>query len=302
MTAAIIDGKEASARLKDAVAKAVADLKAKHNLVPGLATVLVGEDPASQVYVASKQKTAHALGMNSVQHNLPAETSEADVLKLLRELNADPAINGILVQLPVPKHIDSFKVITTTAVAKDVDGLHPESAGRLVAGGDALVACTPMGCVMLAKDVLGDLTGLHAVVVGRSNLVGKPVAHLLLNENCTVTIAHSRTRDLPAICRTADILVAAVGRQEMIRGDWIKPGATVIDVGINRVPTAEGKSKLYGDVNFAEASQVAGFITPVPGGVGLMTVACLMVNTLKACVTQNGITDIAVPLRLPPKA
>ena len=301
-TAKIIDGKEASARLKDAVAKAVADLKAKHGLVPGLATVLVGDDPASQVYVASKQKTAHALGMNSVQHNLPADTPEADVLALLRTLNADPAVNGILVQLPVPKHIDTFKVITTTAVSKDVDGLHPESAGRLVAGGEALVACTPMGCVMLAKDVLGDLTGLHAVVVGRSNLVGKPVAHLLLNENCTVTIAHSRTRELPAICRTADILVAAVGRKEMIRGDWIKPGATVIDVGINRVPTADGKSKLYGDVHFAEACEVAGAITPVPGGVGLMTVACLMVNTLKAACAQHRITDIAIPLKLPPRS
>jgi len=301
MTATLIDGKEASARLKDAVAAAVADLKTKHGIVPGLATVLVGEDPASQVYVASKQKTAHALGMDSVQLNLPADTSEADLLHLLRKLNADPTINGILVQLPVPKHIDSFKVIATTSPAKDVDGLHPESAGRLVAGGDALVACTPMGCVMLAKDVLGDLSGLHAVVVGRSNLVGKPVAHLLLNENCTVTIAHSRTRDLAAVCRTADILVAAVGRKEMIRGDWIKPGATVIDVGINRETGADGKNKLYGDVNFAEASQMAKFITPVPGGVGLMTVACLMVNTLKACVTQHGIKDVAVPMRLPPR-
>ena len=300
-TATIIDGKEASARLKDCVAKAVADLKAKHGLVPGLATVLVGEDPASQVYVASKQKTAHALGMNSIQHNLPAATSEADLLNLLRSLNPDPAINGILVQLPVPKHIDTIKVITTTAVAKDVDGLHPESAGRLMSGRAALVSCTPMGCLMLIKDVLAGLTGLHAVVVGRSNLVGQPVAHLLLNENCTVTIAHSRTRDLAAICRTADILVAAVGRKEMIRGDWIKPGATVIDVGINRVPAAGGKNKLYGDVNFAEASAVAGAITPVPGGVGLMTVACLMVNTLKACVTQNGITDVALPMRLPPR-
>ena len=301
MTATLIDGKEASARLKDAVAAAVADLKNKHKLVPGLATVLVGEDPASQVYVASKQKTAHALGMESVQLNLPADTSEADLLHLLRKLNADPSINGILVQLPVPKHIDSFKVISTTSPAKDVDGLHPESAGRLVAGGDALVACTPMGCVMLAKDMLGDLSGLHAVVVGRSNLVGKPVAHLLLNESCTVTIAHSRTKDLATVCRTADILVAAVGRKEMIRGDWIKPDATVIDVGINRETGPDGKNKLYGDVNFAEASQVAKFITPVPGGVGLMTVACLMVNTLKACVTQNGITDVAVPMRLPPR-
>jgi len=301
MTARIIDGKEASARLKDAVAAAVADLKAKHGLVPGLATVLVGEDPASQVYVASKQKTAHVLGMNSVQHTLPADVPEAEVLKLLQSLNADKSVNGILVQLPVPKHIDSFKIITTTAVSKDVDGLHPESAGRLVAGGEALVACTPMGCVMLAKDVLGDLSGKHAVVVGRSNLVGKPVAHLLLNENCTVTIAHSRTQDLPAVCRQADILVAAVGKKEMIRGDWIRPGATVIDVGINRVPLPDGKNKLYGDVNFPEASQVAGAITPVPGGVGLMTVACLMVNTLKACVQQNGITDVAVPTKLPKK-
>ncbi len=300
-SARIIDGKEASARLKTAVAAAVAELKTKHGLVPGLATVLVGEDPASQVYVASKQKTAHAMGMHSVQHNLPTATSETELLNLVRTLNADPAIHGILVQLPVPKHIDPFKVITTIAVAKDVDGLHPESAGRLVSGGESLVSCTPMGCLMLAKDVIADLTGLHAVVVGRSNLVGKPVAHLLLNENCTVTIAHSRTKDLPAICRTADILVAAVGRKEMIRGDWIKPGATVIDVGINRVAGADGKSKLYGDVNYAEALEVAGAITPVPGGVGLMTVACLMVNTLKAACAQRGITDVAAPMRLPPK-
>jgi methylenetetrahydrofolate dehydrogenase (NADP+)/methenyltetrahydrofolate cyclohydrolase len=300
--AKIIDGKEASARLKDAVAAAVADLKAKHNLVPGLATVLVGEDPASQVYVASKNKTAHALGMHSRQITLAADAPEAEVIALLHKLNADPDVHGILVQLPVPKHIDSFKIISTTSPAKDVDGLHPESAGRLVAGGDALVPCTPMGCVMLAKDVLGDLSGLNAVVVGRSNLVGKPVASLLLNENCTVTIAHSRTRDLAAVCRSADILVAAVGRKEMIRGDWIKPGATVIDVGINRVTMPDGKNKLYGDVAFGEASQVAAHITPVPGGVGLMTVACLMVNTLKAACAQNNITDVKVPLTLPPKA
>ena len=300
--ATLIDGKEASARLKLGVAAAVAELKAKHGLIPGLATVLVGEDPASKVYVANKQKTAHALGMHSAQHTLPTETSEADLLALIRRLNADPAVHGILVQLPVPKHIDSFKVITTTSVAKDVDGLHPESAGRLVAGGDALVACTPMGCLMLAKDVLGDLTGLHAVVVGRSNLVGKPVAHLLLNENCTVTIAHSRTKDLPAICRSADILVAAVGKAEMIRGAWIKPGATVIDVGINRLPTADGKGRLVGDVNTAEAMSVASAITPVPGGVGPMTIACLMVNTLKAACAQHGISSVAIPLSLPPKA
>ncbi len=301
MTAYVIDGKEASARLKDGVAKAVAQLKEKHGIEPGLATVLVGEDPASQVYVRNKQKTAVALGMKSFQHDLPATTSEEDLLALVRKLNAAPEVHGILVQLPVPKHIDAFKVITTTAVAKDVDGLHPESAGRLVAGGDALVSCTPMGCIMLAKDVLGDLTGKHAVVVGRSNLVGKPVAHLLLNENCTVTIAHSRTRDLAAICRSADILVAAVGRPEMIRGDWIKPGACVIDVGINRVPTPDGKGRLVGDVNYAEASQVAAAITPVPGGVGPMTIACLMVNTLKAACAQNGITDVEIPQKLPAK-
>ena len=301
MTARVIDGKEASARLKDGVAKAVAQLKDKHGIEPSLATVLVGEDPASQVYVRNKQKTAVALGMKSFQHDLPASTSEDDLLALVRKLNAAPEVHGILVQLPVPKHIDPFKVITTTAVAKDVDGLHPESAGRLVAGGDALVSCTPMGCIMLAKDVLGDLTGKNAVVVGRSNLVGKPVAHLLLNENCTVTIAHSRTKDLAAICRSADILVAAVGRPEMIRGDWIKPGACVIDVGINRVPTPDGKGKLVGDVNYAEASQVAAAITPVPGGVGPMTIACLMVNTLKAACAQAGITDVEIPDRLPPK-
>ena len=302
MTAYVIDGKEASARLKDGVAKAVAQLKEKHGIEPGLATVLVGEDPASQVYVRNKQKTAVALGMKSFQHDLPATTSEEDLLALVRKLNAAPEVHGILVQLPVPKHIDAFKVITTTAVAKDVDGLHPESAGRLVAGGDALVSCTPMGCLMLAKDVLGDLTGKNAVVVGRSNLVGKPVAHLLLNENCTVTIAHSRTKDLAAICRGADILVAAVGRVEMIRGDWIKPGATVIDVGINRVPTPDGKGRLVGDVNYAEALEVAGAITPVPGGVGPMTIICLMVNTLKAACAQHGITDVEIPKTLPAKA
>ena len=301
MTAAIIDGREASARLKVGVAKAVADLKAKHGLVPGLATVLVGEDPASQVYVASKQKMAHALGMHSVQYDLPASTSEADLLALVRRLNDDPAIHGILVQMPVPKQIDTFKVITTTAVAKDVDGLHPESAGRLMAGGEALVSCTPLGCLMLLKETVGELAGKNAVVVGRSVLVGKPVANLLLNENCTVTIAHSKTKDLAAVCRTADILVAAVGRREMIRGDWIKPGAVVIDVGITRVPNPGGKDKLVGDVAYDEAVKVAGAVTPVPGGVGPMTIVCLMLNTLKACCRQNNITDVVIPLKLPPK-
>jgi methylenetetrahydrofolate dehydrogenase (NADP+)/methenyltetrahydrofolate cyclohydrolase len=220
----------------------------------------------------------------------------------VRKLNADPAVHGILVQLPVPKQIDSYKVITTTSPAKDVDGLHPESSGRLVSGGDALVPCTPLGCLMLLKEAVGDMTGKHAVVVGRSNLVGKPIAHLLLNENCTVTIAHSRTKDLAAVCRGADILVAAVGKAEMVRGDWVKPGAVVIDVGINRVPGgADGKSKLVGDVAYEEAAKVAGAITPVPGGVGPMTIACLMANTLKAACAQHGITDVTVPKALPKK-
>ncbi len=301
MTASVIDGKEASARLKNGIAKAVADLKSKHGITPGLATVLVGDDPASHVYVASKQKTAVELGMASFQHDLKAETSQEELLALVRKLNADPKVNGILVQMPLPKHLDAIKVITAIDPAKDVDGLHPESAGRLVAGADSLVSCTPLGCLMLLKDVLGDLTGKNAVVIGRSILVGKPVALLLLNENCTVTIAHSRTKDLAGICRTADILVAAVGKLEMVRGDWIKPGATVIDVGINPIPSPDGKRRLRGDVNYAEASQVAGAITPVPGGVGPMTIACLMVNTLKAACAQRGITDVAVPTKLPPK-
>jgi len=295
----IIDGKEASARLKDGIAKAVADLKTRHGVTPGLATVLVGDDPASHVYVASKQKTALELGMASFQHDLKADTSQADLLALIRKLNADPAVNGILVQMPLPKHLDQVKVISAIDPAKDVDGLHPESVGRLVGGGDTLVSCTPLGCIMLLKDVLGDLAGKTAVVIGRSILVGKPVALLLLNENCTVTVAHSRTKDLAGVCRTADIIVAAVGKLEMVRGDWIKPGATVIDVGINPIPSADGKRRLRGDVNFAEASKVAGAITPVPGGVGPMTIACLMVNTLKAACAQRGIGDVAVPTSLP---
>ncbi len=300
-SARIIDGKEASGRLKTAIAATAADMKARHGVVPGLATVLVGEDPASQVYVRSKQKTAVALGLNSFQHDLPAATSEADLLALVGRLNADPAVNGILVQLPLPKHIDQFAIISAIAPAKDVDGLHPESAGRLLAGGDTLVACTPTGCLMLIADVMPEIAGKHAVVVGRSVLVGKPVSLLLLNENCTVTMAHSRTQDLPGLCRTADILVAAVGRPEMIKGDWIKPGAVVIDVGINRLPTPDGKGRLVGDVDYAAAAQIAGAITPVPGGVGPMTIACLMVNTLKATCRQRGLTDIVVPSRLPPR-
>ena len=297
----IIDGKEASARLKDGIAKAVADLKKRHGVTPGLATILVGDDPASHVYVASKQKTALDLGMASFQHDLKADTSQAELHALIKKLNADPTVHGILVQMPLPKHLDQIKVITAIDPAKDVDGLHPESVGRLVAGADTLTSCTPLGCIMLLKDVLGDLGGKNAVVIGRSILVGKPVALLLLNENCTVTVAHSRTKDLAAICRTADILVAAVGKLEMVRGDWIKPGAAVIDVGINPIPSADGKKRLRGDVNFAEASLVAGAITPVPGGVGPITIACLMVNTLKAACAQNGITDVAVPTSLPKK-
>lgn len=298
----IIDGKEASGRLKTAIAASVSALKAKYNVVPGLATVLVGEDPASQVYVRSKQKTATAAGMNSFQHDLPASTSQADLLALVRKLNADPSVNGILVQLPLPKHIDQFAIINAIAPAKDVDGLHPESAGRLLAGGDSLVSCTPMGCIMLITDVAPNIAGKHAVVLGRSILVGKPVSLLLLNENCTVTMAHSKTVDLPALCRSADILVAAVGKAEMVKGDWIKPGAIVIDVGINRLPTPDGKGKLTGDVDYAAASKVAGAITPVPGGVGPMTIACLMVNTLKAACRQHAITDVAIPLRLPSRS
>ncbi len=297
----IIDGKEASARLKDGIAKAVADLKQRHGITPGLATVLVGDDPASHVYVASKQKTAVELGMASFQHDLKAETSQDELLALIKTLNADPSVHGILVQMPLPKHLDQVKVITAIDPAKDVDGLHPESVGRLVAGADTLASCTPLGCIMLLKDVLGDLAGKNAVVIGRSILVGKPVALMLLNENCTVTVAHSRTKDLAAACRTADIIVAAVGKLEMVRGDWIKPGATVIDVGINPIPSTDGKRRLRGDVNFAEASQVAAAITPVPGGVGPMTIACLMVNTLKAACRQRGVTDVAVPLALPKK-
>jgi methylenetetrahydrofolate dehydrogenase (NADP+)/methenyltetrahydrofolate cyclohydrolase len=301
MTARLIDGKTASAALKQSVAAAVAALKAKHGLVPGLATILVGEDPASQVYVASKQKTAHELGMNSAQHNLPTSTSQTELLSLVSKLNADKAVNGILVQMPLPKQINSYAVQTATAVLKDVDGLHPESAGRLVTGGEGLVPCTPLGAMMMIKANVPDLAGKTAVVVGRSNLVGKPIASLLLNANCTVTIAHSKTKDLPAVCRTADVLVVAAGQREMVRGDWIKPGATVIDVGIHRIPIESGKTRIRGDVNFEEAAQVAGAITPVPGGVGLMTVACLMVNTLKACCLQHGITDVPVPMTLPPK-
>ena len=287
----IIDGKAFAAGLRERVAAAAAKVKAEHGIVPGLAAVLVGEDPASQVYVRNKNKQTVEAGMNSLGETLPADTSEADLLAAVEKLNADPAVNGILVQLPLPDQIDPNKVIDAIDPAKDVDGFHLTNVGLLATGRGGMVPCTPLGCMMLLEDRLGDLTGLNAVVVGRSNIVGKPMASLLLGANCTVTIAHSRTKDLPAVCREADILVAAVGRPQMIRGDWVKPGATVIDVGINRVPGAEeGKTRLVGDVDFDSAKQVAGAITPVPGGVGPMTIAVLLANTLRAACLQAGVT------------
>src|SRR3989344_4583415 len=295
MTAGIIDGRVHAERVRAKVAAEVAELRAKHGLQPGLAVVLVGDDPASQVYVKSKGEHSLAVGMHSVTHRLPADTQQGELLRLVADLTADPLIHGILVQLPLPKHLDEKAVIAAIDPDKDVDGLHVVNAGRLVAGLPALVACTPTGCLIMLKATLGDLTGKRAVVVGRSLLVGKPVAQLLLAEDCTVTMAHSRTRDLPAVCREADILVAAVGRPRMIRGDWIKPGACVIDVCINRVPfddpikAAEGRTRLVGDVHYKEALQVAGSITPVPGGVGLMTVAVLLQNTVTAAKRQAGI-------------
>lgn len=284
----LIDGKGFAEGLRARLAGEVAAFTARHGAAPGLAVVLVGTDPASSVYVRSKARQTVEVGMASYEHLLPAETGEAELLALLARLNADPAVNGILVQLPLPAHIDTQKVLAALDPAKDVDGFHVVNAGRLAVGLDALVPCTPLGCVMLLKHHLGTLAGLKAVVVGRSNIVGKPIAQLLLREDCTVTIAHSRTRDLPAECRQADILIAAVGRPEMVRGDWIKPGATVIDVGINRVAGADGKNRLVGDVAFAEAQGVAGLITPVPGGVGPMTIACLLANTLTAARRQRG--------------
>ena len=288
----IIDGKAFAAGLRARVGTAIAGLKSDHDLTPGLAVVLVGEDPASQVYVRNKGKQTVEAGMNSWEHRLDASTDEATVLEMVETLNNDPAVHGILVQLPLPDQIDTDKVINAIDPAKDVDGFHVINAGRLATGQESLVPCTPVGCVMLAKDRLGDLSGLEAVVVGRSNIVGKPVAQLLLKENCTVTIAHSRTRDLPEVCRRADIVIAAVGRPEMVRGDWIKPGACVIDVGINRIDKPEGGTRLVGDVAFAEAAEVAGSITPVPGGVGPMTIGCLLYNTVRAACAQAG---VAVP-------
>ncbi|WP_137391777.1 bifunctional methylenetetrahydrofolate dehydrogenase/methenyltetrahydrofolate cyclohydrolase FolD [Rhodoligotrophos defluvii] len=294
MTARIIDGKAFAERLRERIADEVSTLKAQHGITPGLAVVLLGEDPASTVYVRSKAKQTVEVGMASFEHKLGAATSEADLLALVAKLNADPTVNGILVQLPLPKQINTDRVLAAISPEKDVDGFHVVNAGLLATGQKAMVPCTPLGCLMLLKDTLGDLAGSEAVVVGRSNIVGKPMAQLLLGESCTVTIAHSKSRDLPGICRRADILVAAVGRPEMIKGDWIKPGATVIDVGINRVPAPEkgpDKHKLVGDVDFASASAVAGAITPVPGGVGPMTIACLLANTLTATCRANGLPE-----------
>ncbi|HEY0648113.1 bifunctional methylenetetrahydrofolate dehydrogenase/methenyltetrahydrofolate cyclohydrolase FolD [Phenylobacterium sp.] len=296
MTAQIIEGLPVAERLRADVAAEVARLRAEHGLQPGLAVVLVGDDPASQAYVKSKGEQSKAAGMHSVTHLLPGDTTQEALEALVRDLAGDPKIHGILVQLPLPKHLDEKPVIELIGPDKDVDGLHVVNAGRLVAGLPALVACTPTGCLVLLKATLGDLTGKRAVVVGRSLLVGKPIAQLLLAENCTVTMAHSRTVDLPSVCREADILVAAIGQPRMIRGDWIKPGACVIDVGINRVPfdnpeqAAAGKTKIVGDVNYKEALQVAGSITPVPKGVGPMTVAVLLHNTVLAAKRQAGVT------------
>ena len=292
--ARIIDGKAVAGALRARVARAVADLKATHGLVPGLAVVLVGEDPASQVYVRNKARQTAETGMLSLEHKLPAETSQADLLALVAKLNADSRVHGILVQLPLPRHMNSQQVLTLVDPAKDVDGFHPINAGRLATGEPGLVPCTPLGCVILAKHAKADLSGLEAVVVGRSNIVGKPVAQLLLAENCTVTIAHSRSRDLAGICLRADLLVAAVGRPEMIKGDWIKPGAIVIDVGINRLPGPG--NRLVGDVDFAAAEKVAGAITPVPGGVGPMTIACLLRNTVAAACAAHGLAMPAMGL------
>ena len=287
-----IDGKAFAESLRARLAIQTAALKAKQGLVPGLAAVLVGEDPASQVYVRNKEKQCLEVGMNSGGRRLDATATQADLMSLVAELNADPAVHGILVQLPLPDQIDARAVIEAIDPAKDVDGFHPVNVGRLSSGEDCLVPCTPQGCMMLLEDSLGDLSGANAVVVGRSNIVGKPMAQLLLAANCTVTVAHSRTRDLPGVCRTADILIAAVGRPLMIEGGWIKPGATVIDVGINRIELEGGRTRLVGDVDFEAAVSVAGAITPVPGGVGPMTIACLLRNTLLACCRQNG---VAVP-------
>ncbi len=282
MTARIIDGKAAAARLR---AKIAEEVKQHHPIKPGLAVVLVGADPASEVYVRNKEKAVLEVGMASFPHHLPASTSEDELLRLIIMLNSDARVHGILVQLPLPHHINAEKILEHISPHKDVDGFHPVNVGKLATGQNGLFPCTPLGCMMLLRETVPDLKGLNAVVVGRSNIVGKPIAQLLLQADCTVTIAHSKTKNLPELCRSADILVAAIGKPEFIKGDWIKKGATVIDVGINRI-MVDGKTKLVGDVAFQEAVQVAGAITPVPGGVGPMTIACLLVNTLKAALTR----------------
>ena len=287
--AKIIDGKAFSEKLLEQIKKQVTELQKKHKITPGLAVVLVGEDPASQVYVRNKGKQTVEAGINSFEYKLPSTISEAELIAKVKELNNNPEINGILVQLPLPSHIKEEAVINSISPEKDVDGFHVLNSGLLATGQDSVVPCTPLGCLLLLKENLGNLSGLNAIVIGRSNIVGKPMAALLLKENCTVTIAHSRTKDLEAECRRADIVVVAVGIEEIVRGEWIKPGATVIDVGINRVPTSDGKYKLVGDVNFQEVVKVAGRITPVPGGVGPMTIACLLQNTLQITCKQNNV-------------
>jgi methylenetetrahydrofolate dehydrogenase (NADP+) / methenyltetrahydrofolate cyclohydrolase len=291
MSAYIIDGKAIAAKVRADVAAEVARMKAQHGFAPGLAVVLVGEDPASKIYVRNKAEQTVEVGMQSFEHKLPEETTEAALLDLVQRLNRDPAVHGILVQMPLPKHIDSVKVLDSIDPAKDVDGFHPVNVGKLSIGERALAPCTPVGSIILAKSVKHDLSGLDAVVVGRSNIVGKPMAQLLLRENCTVTIAHSRTKNLPEVVRRADLVVAAIGKPECVKGDWIKPGAIVIDVGINRIVKPDGKGKLIGDVAFAEAAQVASAITPVPGGVGPMTIACLLRNTVIAACRRRGLAE-----------
>lgn len=294
MAATVIDGKEFAARVRGQVAEHVTALKSEHGITPGLAVVLVGEDPASQVYVRSKGKMTVEVGMNSVEHKLDADTAQEDLLAVIDQLNNDPAIHGILVQLPLPGHLNEDLVINAIDPAKDVDGFHISNVGLLGTGQKSMVPCTPLGCLMMLRDHHGSLSGMDAVVIGRSNIVGKPMAQLLLGDSCTVTIAHSRTKDLPKVVGRADIVVAAVGRPEMVPGDWIKPGATVIDVGINRLDApekGEGKTRLVGDADYASCAAVAGAITPVPGGVGPMTIACLLANTVTACCRANGLPE-----------
>ncbi|MGY8962203.1 MAG: bifunctional methylenetetrahydrofolate dehydrogenase/methenyltetrahydrofolate cyclohydrolase FolD [Rhodospirillales bacterium] len=293
--ATLIDGKATAAALRILIGKKIGQLTAEHGIRPGLAVVLIGADPASQVYVRSKRKAAVKLGMESFEHTLPADTKQETVMALVQKLNGDPKVHGILVQLPLPKHLDEKPVILAIDPLKDVDGLHPENAGRLMAGEVGMVSCTPLGCQLLLRRQLGDMTGKNALVIGRSLLFGKPMAQLLLAEDCTVTTAHSRTADLADHCRRADILVAAVGRPEMVKEDWVKPGAVVIDVGINRLPREGDKDRLVGDVDFDAVSNVASAITPVPGGVGPMTIACLMFNALRAARLQNGLDDVKIP-------